>query len=127
MKSLSISTLCLVILIVGWFIFADFADDTLHNLMNYIEDDIITYASNENWEEASKNMEDLNKRWHRYKRIYAFFLSTDDINETDYSIARAIYFIKSEDVSNSTGELNCIKEQLRFLHFNETLTLENIF
>lgn len=127
MKSLIISIVCLGILVGGWFVFANFADDTLHSLMNYIEEDIMAETIDEDWSAAQKSMDNLSHRWHRYKKIYVFFLNTDDINQTDYSIARADYYIKAKDLSNSTGELACIKEQLRFLHLNETITLENIF
>ena len=126
MKSLIVSILCLGSIVVGWFIFVSFADDSLHDLMKYIDKEIVVSVMDEDWEAADKKMEKLSDDWHKNKKIYAFFLSSDDINQTDYSIARSNYYIKCKDISNSTGELACIKEQLKFLHLNETISLENI-
>ncbi len=73
------------------------------------------------------NYDRLSDQWHDHKKIYTFFFNTSEILDTVYAIARAKYYIKSEDVALSAGELNMAREQLKFLHLNELITLDNIF
>ena len=42
-------------------------------------------------------------------------------------MAKAIKYVEAEDVSNSSGELNALAEQLDFLVAREKINLENIF
>lgn len=127
MRSLIVSTLCVLAIFIAWMFFSNFADETLHELMSMTEDDLIVSVVAEDWEKSEDNMELFSDKWHEYKTIYSFFLNAADINNTDYSIARCTQYIKAEDISNSAGELACVKEQLKFLHLKETLRLENIF
>jgi hypothetical protein len=79
------------------------------------------------WDRAEKQFDKASKDWHRQKKIYTFFFNTKEINDTDYSIARAKYYIRTRDAALASGELNCVQEQLKFLHLNELITLDNIF
>lgn len=71
-------------------------------------------------------MKKLDDDWHKYKKTALLFLDTQTINEIDYSLARAEKYVKSEDVSNSSGELNSMIEQLTFLKQNDEVTFANI-
>ena len=57
---------------------------------------------------------------------HSFFLDTEEINDTDGAFAKTLMYIKAEDVSNGSGELLALKEQLKFLHENEGIGIENI-
>ncbi|MEG1931308.1 MAG: DUF4363 family protein [Anaerovorax sp.] len=127
MRSLVASSLCVLLIFAAWITFSNFADQTLHQLMTLTDDQLLTTVVAEDWTEAKTNMDHFTEKWHDYKVIYSFFLNTEDINNTDYAIARSTQYIKAQDVSNAAGELACIKEQLKFLHLKETLSLENIF
>ncbi len=54
------------------------------------------------------------------------FLDTQQVNDADSNFAKTLMYIKAKDVSNSSGELLALTEQLRFLHENEGLSLRNI-
>lgn len=95
--------------------------------MNTIEDDILISVYAEDWDKAEEQLNDLSKKWHKQKKVYSFFFNTMDINDTDFSIARAKNYIYAKDVPLASGELNCVKEQLGFLHLNELITLDNVF
>ena len=48
------------------------------------------------------------------------------LNEADCTIEKTAYYIQAEDLSNASGELASLKDQLLFLHYNETLSAGNI-
>lgn len=127
MKALITSIVCIALLIACWGVFLSFSDRNIHELMNSIEDEILVSVYAEDWDKAEDQFDDLSGKWHDQKKVYSFFFNTLDINETDYSIARAKNYIYARDVSLASGELNCVKEQLGFLHLNELISLDNIF
>ncbi|MBN7774156.1 DUF4363 family protein [Clostridium aminobutyricum] len=127
MRSLVVSFLCLVLLIGTWAVYSDYSDKKIHTYINDIENGILLDVTSDNWPQAEDKFNTLEDSWHQYKSIACFFFSTDKINEADYSIAKIKYYIKAEDGSNASGELSCLKEQLKFLHENESITLQNIF
>lgn len=126
MRALIISIALIIALAANWGIFVNYSDRTIHDLMNSIEDDILDNIQAEDWEQAADQFNKLSTKWHKHKKVYSFFFNAKDINDTDYSIARAKNYIDSKDIALATGELNCIREQLRFLHANELITLDNI-
>ena len=126
MRALISATLIIIIIISIWSVFVQHVDDNLHLLIDIIEEDIEANLAQPNWPEASAGMEKLSKEWHHQKKVYAFFFSTLDMNETDYAIARAKAYVSTENLSLTSGELAQLKEQLKFLHANELITLENL-
>jgi hypothetical protein len=126
-KALIISIISVAVLITSWGIFVNYSDKTIHKLMNSIEDDILISVYAEDWGKAEKQYNDFSKKWHKQKKIYTFFFNTKDVNDTDYSIARAKNYIYAKNVPLASGELNCIQEQLKFLHLNELITIDNVF
>jgi len=127
MKSLVISIISIGIIAASWGIFVNYADKNIHELKNIIEDEITISVYAEDWDSAKTQFKELSDKWHKQKKVYSFFLDTAAVMETDYSIARAKNYIYAEDVPLAAGELNCIGEQLGFLHLNELFTLDNVF
>jgi len=126
-RALITSILSIAVLVTSWSIFVNYSDKNIHKLMNAIEDDILISVYAEDWDKAEDQLNDLSKKWHKQKKVYSFFFNTTDINDTDFSIARAKNYIYAKDVPLASGELNCVKEQLGFLHLNELITLDNVF
>lgn len=127
MKSFFASLLCLLLLLATWTVYINYSDKEIHEFADAVENSILPDVEYGNWDHAVNKFDQLEKNWHKYRKVACFFFSTDKLNDADYSIARAGYYIKAEDVSNATGELSCLKEQLKFLHENESLTLGNLF
>jgi hypothetical protein len=127
MKALIISFISITVVLTTWGIFVNYSDKNIHGLMDSIEDDILISVYAEDWSKAEKEFNDMAKKWHKQKKVYSFFFNTVDINETDYSIARAKNYIYARDLPLAAGELNCVREQLKFLHLNELITLDNTF
>lgn len=125
MRSLIASSLILAVLLGSWIGFDIYSNKTLHDMTGKI-DRIITAVEDEKWKESYKQVKTLDADWHRYKKVASFFLNTQHINDADYGFAKTVKYVKAKDVSNGSGELANLKEQLNFLHDNESFTLANI-
>ena len=127
MKDL-IAAICAVgILIGGWLLFAHASQDRIDTFTGQIRDDIIPAVESEQWEDALGKVQQLSEDWHQYKKCAVFFLDTHTINEIDYSMAKSVKYVKAEDVSNASGELSAMVEQLTFLCANDEVNWGNIF
>ena len=127
MKDLLIAFLTILLLIGGWLTFIHYADSQSKNFQEDIEKKIIPGIAAENWDETDKRLNRLDKDWHEFRKISLFFLDTHTINEIDFGLAKSIEYAHAQDVSNSTGELATMVEQLSFLTENESLSLQNVF
>lgn len=126
MKSLITSAAIMFVLICGWLFFGNYSEERLAGFSASIKDDIIPAVENENWEEGENKIASFSGRWHEYREKALLFLDTDEINEIDFGLAKAEKYIKSKDVSNSSGELNSLAEQLAFMREQQKLSLSNI-
>ena len=127
MKDL-IAAICAVgILIGGWLLFANASQDRIDTFTGQIRDDILPAVESEQWEDAFEKVQQLSEDWHQYKKRAVFFLDTHTINEIDYSMAKSVKYVKAEDVSNASGELSAMVEQLTFLCANDEVNWGNIF
>lgn len=126
MRALVISIVAVVLLICIWFVFFDYSGDLIHSYINEIEDEIIPAIESGEWDKSYQLMKDLNKEWHKFKKVAILFLDTETINEIDYTLAKSVKYVKCKDDSNSTGELNSMIEQLTFLHKNDEMNVGNI-
>ncbi|MCI8609375.1 MAG: DUF4363 family protein [Firmicutes bacterium] len=127
MKDLLAATLAVVLLIGSWLAFFQYSESQLEGFNHKIQSDILPAIEEESWDQSIDLLKELNQDWHKYRKISLFFLNTDAINEIDYSLAKSIKYAQAEDVSNSTGELNAMIEQIKFLIGNDRVTLDNIF
>lgn len=127
MKDLLAATLAVVILISAWLVFFQYSEDYLESYSKTVQNDIIPTIEKENWDESVEALKRLEKDWHRYKKVALFFLDTDVVSDIDYALAKSIKYAQAEDVSNSTGELSVMAEQMNFLISNDKVSLDNIF
>lgn len=127
MRNFIISALCLGILIGGWSIFAVYSNDKINDLQIQLTGGVIAAVEDGRWKDADASFSYFSKDWNQYRKSAAFFLNTQELNEVDCTIEKTAYYIKAFDLSNASGELASLNEQLFFLHYNETLSAENIF
>ena len=85
------------------------------------------YKRQAQWDEAYKKVQVLSDDWHAYKKTAIFFLDTQTINDIDYAMAKSVKYVKAEDVSNASGELFAMVEQLTFLCSNDEVNWGNVF
>ena len=121
MRNFIISALCLGILIGGWSIFAVYSNDKINDLQIQLTSGVIAAVEDGRWKDADASFSYFSKDWSQYRKSAAFFLNTQELNEVGCTIEKAF------DLSNASGELASLNEQLFFLHYNETLSAENIF
>ena len=126
MRDLIISIVAVALLIGTWLVFFDYSSDNIDSYTHTIKKEILPAVEAEQWEESEQLMKNLNEDWHKYKKVALLFLDTQTVNEIDYTLARAIKYVKAEDVSNASGELNAIIEQLKFLKKNDEVSAANI-
>lgn len=127
MRDMIVSIVIFFMIIGGWIVFCVYSDNTINDFNTYISNTLLPSVEKGDWKSSSAEIDELNREWERYKVKALLFLNTEDINEIDYSIARTMKYIKSQDVSNSSGELNSIVHQLRYLIDKERITAANIF
>ena len=126
MRDLIISIVAVALLIGTWLVFFDYSSDNIDSYTYIIKKEILPALEAEQWEESKQLIKSLNKDWHKYKKVALLFLDTQTVNEIDYTLARSIKYVKAEDVSNSSGELNAMIEQLKFLKKNDEVSAANI-
>ncbi|MGN0735069.1 MAG: DUF4363 family protein [Anaerovoracaceae bacterium] len=126
MRYLIISIVTVSVLIGSWLIFFSYSSDNIDDYTHFLKDEVLPAVEAEHWDESNRLMKKLDEDWHKYKKTALLFLDTQTINEIDYSLARAEKYVKAEDVSNSSGELNSMIEQLTFLKQNDEVTFANI-
>lgn len=126
MRDLLISTAIIVVLIGSWLCFDSYSNNSIKDLVNDIQEDIIPAVESEDWEKSRRLTEELSEEWHEYKKVALLFLSTEELSEIDYCIARSEKYVDAADISNSSGELNSLAEQMKFLISREKVSLENI-
>ena len=107
MRSLVVSSLCLAVLLAGWGAFHYVSAEKSDEYITEIREVLIPAVQAEEWETAQKSFKEFGRDWHSYKK--------------------AEEFIKAKDPSNSAGELAALREQFKFLHRNESISMGNIF
>ncbi|QIB69614.1 DUF4363 family protein [Aminipila butyrica] len=127
MRSFLISLGCLLVLAGSWLVYTNYSDEKIHEFNDRIETVIIEEVKSDRWQQAEEHLDKLEDDWHQYKKVACLFFSTNELNDIDYSFAKSKYYIKAEDLSNSSGELSYLKEQMRFLHANQEITIANLF
>ncbi len=126
MRTLITSILSLVILISAWAFFFYDSQDTIKSMIADCGSDIMSEIESEKWENANSSIAVQYDKWKQYRKKALFFLNSEDINDIDCTFARTAFYIKSQDVSNSTGELYALITQLDFLIEKERITPQNI-
>ena len=126
MRDLIISIMAVALLIGTWLVFFDYSSDNIDSYTYSLKKEIIPAVEAEQWEGSKQLMKELDKDWHKYKKVALLFLDTRAVNEIDYTLARSVKYVKAEDVSNSSGELNAMIEQLKFLKKNDEVSAANI-
>ena len=127
MRDLIVSVAIVAILVVSWLFFDSYSDKTVSSVSATIRNEIIPAVEAEHWDLSRLMSVELWDRWQDYQDVALIFISSEELLEIDQCMAKAIKYIEAEDVSNSSGELNALAEQLDFLVAREKINLENIF
>lgn len=127
MRDLIVSVAIVAVLVVSWLFFDSYSDKVVSSVSSTIRNEIIPAVEAEHWDLSRLMSVELWDRWQDYQDVALIFISSEELLEIDQCMAKAIKYIEAEDVSNSSGELNALAEQLDFLVAREKINLENIF
>ena len=127
MRDLIISIICILILIIPWGIYDRFSTNTVEDYKSAISDEILPAIENNDWNTAEKRFDYIAKDWDKYKKISAFFIDTESVNEVDSYVSKAYYYIKLKDAGNAAAEAAFLQYRFDFLHENELPNMGNIF
>ncbi len=127
MRDLLASALIMAALIGTWLVFDGYSQDELAGFSAVISAEIIPAVEEESWDESLALVRALDSRWHDYRRRALFFLETAEINEIDFALAKTEKYMQARDVSNSSGELNSLAEQLDYMQEKQHICAANIF
>lgn len=126
MRDLIVSIAMVAVLIGGWLFFDSYSAKAVDEMSNFIYSDIIPAVEAEKWDDSRIMMAELTEGWNDYKDTALLFLSNHELSEIDYCLAKASKYVNAEDVSNSSGELNSLAQQIMFLKVREEITVENL-
>ena len=126
MKDLIISIICMLILILPWGFYSKYTTDSIELYNHTIDDELIPAIESRDWEKASAEFDVVSDKWDKHKKISAYFMSTEEINEIEGTVAKAYYYVKMQDESNSSGEVAYLKYKLNVLYNNETPNAANL-
>ena len=127
MRDLIVSVAIVAVLVVSWLFFDSYSDKAVSSVSATIRNEIIPAVEAEHWDLSRLMSVELWDRWQDYQDVALIFISSEELLEIDQCMAKAIKYVEAEDVSNSSGELNALAEQLDFLVAREKINLENIF
>lgn len=126
MRDLIVSIAMVAVLIGGWLFFDSYSAKAVDEMSNFIYSDIIPAVEAEKWDDSRIMMAELAEGWNDYKDTALLFLSNHELSEIDYCLAKTSKYVNAEDVSNSSGELNSLAQQIMFLKVREEITVENL-
>lgn len=127
MKNLIISTACLLMLMIPWFLYDNYSGGMIKDYNNIIENKVIPAIENGDWDAAEREYGRLAKDWKKFKAVSEYFLDAKTINEANELINKTKYHILMHDPSNAAAGLSELMHLLSYLHENEMLSPENIF
>ena len=126
MKALIISLCIFLFIIILWFFVLNHMDQSLHELIDMIENKIEPAISQENWGEAKEEFLILKERWHEHQGLYNLFIDEASVMEINYANARINVYITKKASVLALSELSFVREHLSALHENELISIENV-
>ncbi|RKD27205.1 protein of unknown function [Caminicella sporogenes DSM 14501] len=126
MKSLFISTLLIVLLLLNWIFTFNFIADTskeLTMLTQKIEYNIVK----DQWFSAQKNLKLLETKWNNSLKILKLVINHDEIEKTNLSLIKVRKYILTQNKDNLLVETSLLKFHINHIKENESLSLRNIF
>ncbi len=127
MRDLIISIACMLVLIVPWSLYDIYSTRTVDNYRDILEKQVIPAVESGDWKTAEESFGFIARDWDDYKKVSAFFIDTQSVNEADSYVSKAYYYIKLQDPANSAAESAFLLYRFNFLHENELPDMGNLF
>ena len=117
--------LCAVIIGVSLYTSSVFSKDakTLEERINVIEENI----SKSDWTSAEKNLKAIEEEWGKMEKAWTVFLDHEEIDNIDTSLVRISKYIETKNTSMAMSEIAVLRQFVKHIPENESLSLKNIF
>lgn len=127
MKTLYVSLVWLLMILVLWFVIYTFIID--RTISYYFKELDILYDKilNENYISAKENVENIKEHWGNSEKIWIYCVNQSEIEVIKTSIRNIEDSILTENQTMTLLEIEAFKMVLRLVRGNESLGLENIF
>lgn len=120
------SLLTILIIVISLSFWANHSLQTsTQDLAQHI-DELMIDIQNENWEQAAKRADIIEKSWDKAARWWPVILDHQEIDNIDFSLSKTKGYIFSQDASLSCGQLSELKLMFKHISEKEALTLQNI-
>lgn len=126
MRSLITSSSIMLLLLILWFSFFSFSCNALASFADSADITIMHSVDSGNWDKAITDFDNLEIKWNKYRQIANFFLSSSELNEIDFTLARAKHYIYAKSADDAGSELAHLSTQMQSLYNNESVTLGNV-
>ncbi len=83
-------------------------------------------VSNEQWDEAGKQLKDFEQLWDKTKFGWAIMLDHFEIDNIDNSFTEAKKYVESRDYPSALAELEALRHYILHIPKRESFSLENI-
>lgn len=126
-SKLMIGVVLIVVLIIGFTLYVKYY---LNSQSKLIENDIAAVESSikaENWQEAYEQLEEMKERWNRIQSTWAIFINHEEIDNIDYTMSRFAEFVKVRQLEFALVEASSLRQYIKHIPENETLSLGNLF
>ena len=127
MKPLAISSTCIIILLAIWSFFIYYANNTLNDMADELDDLIYIPVSAEEWETAREEFALVSMQWHQDKTILYMLSQHGTTRDIDVAFARLEEHLKNETKPEALLEIAIIKEHFRTIQQYEAFSIDNIF
>ena len=125
MKALLITFLMVLVLIMLWFGFSVYTEDTSAVLVSSM-DKIYNNVLDMRWVDATDDCNQFLKQWEHCSRFYGLYLDNVCVHDIELSAHRCMGYIKSENASLAAGEAASILSHLQLLKEADRIQMFNL-
>lgn len=126
MKSLFISSLIIIILIITWIAAYNFISETVGEL-NALLDNMKDKIHKDNWHSAITVYNSINEKWKNRSSFLMLILDHEEMEKVNLTLERTKEYISIKDKSLVLGEMASLKFFFNHIKEKESLSLKNIF
>ncbi len=126
MKSLIISTICVLTIVFGWMVFMNHSESAINQLVYQLDVEVYSPVSTENWSRTDAGFQELYNQWQQHRKLYALFADHAILIDIDITFSQAMAFIQARSHDQVMGELAALREQFYILIVSDSLTVANV-
>lgn len=88
---------------------------------------VMTTIDEQRWEQARQQTAGIEKSWYKSSRWWPVFLDHQEIDNIEFSLAKAKKYVDARNVPLAQGQLSELRLMLKHIPDKESISLKNIF